>query len=133
MRRVLAVVMVVLAPWGAAAQEGPAIEGLIRDQFAAFARGDAVQAWGYASPLIQKLFGTPDNFGRMVQGRYPMIWAARDVAFLGARSEGGKTLERVRVEAPDGRHYLFDYEMVEVDGVWRINGVWPVQDDSVGA
>lgn len=110
-----------------------AIEKLIGDQFAAFADGDGAEAFSYASPMIQGMFQTPENFARMVQGGYPMIWDAEDVSFVGLRSEGGRLLMRLSVRGPDGGQFHFDYEMVQVDGLWRINGVWPVKGDDLSA
>lgn len=109
------------------------IEALIRDQFAAFAEGDAAEAYSYASPMIQGMFQTPENFGRMVQGGYPMIWSAADVDLLGLREEGGRLLQRLSVKGPDGGRFYFDYEMIRVEGQWRINGVWPVKGDDLSA
>lgn len=133
MRTFVTALALVLSGFAAEAQSEPDIQGPIRDQFAAFGRGDAAGAWAFASPFIQKMFGSPENFGRMVQGSYPMIWSAEQVTFLGMRRDGGRLLERVQVRGPDQVLYAFDYEMIEVGGAWRINGVWPVKDDSVGA
>lgn len=121
-----------LAPATAGAADDAAIEALIRDQFAAFAEGDVTEAYGYASPMIRQMFGDAETFGRMVQGGYPMIWGAENVRFLGLRQEDGRLLEMVEVTGPDGTLAYFDYEMVQIDGVWRINGVWPVEDRSLG-
>lgn len=115
------------------ADDNAEIEALIRDQFAAFAEGDAVEAYSYASPMIQGMFQTPENFARMVQGGYPMIWSAEDVDLLGLRDEGGRLMQRLSVKGPDGGRFYFDYEMVRVDGQWRINGVWPVKGDDLSA
>lgn len=133
MRSILFAVVLGVAGSGAGAQDEAAIEKLIGDQFAAFAEGDGTEAFSYASPTIRQFFGSPENFARMVQGGYPMIWAADRVRYLGLRDEGGRLLERVEVRDGSGKLHYFDYEMVEVDGVWRINGVWPVKDRSVGA
>lgn len=65
----------------AIAQDDAAIEGVIRQQLDAFLAGDVDTAWGYASPEIQRLFGNPENFGRMVERGYPMVWAPGDVRF----------------------------------------------------
>jgi hypothetical protein len=133
MRMVLLAAVLVWAGEVAAADDEAAIEELIGDQFAAFADGDAAEAFSYASPSIRQIFGTAENFARMVQGGYPMIWAAEEVRYLGLREEAGKLFERVEVRDPSGGLHYFDYEMVRIDGVWRINGVWQVKDQSVGA
>lgn len=112
---------------------GSAIEGVIQSQIDAFLAQDPVTAFGYASPMIQGMFGTAENFGRMVQTGYPMIWKPSGVRYLGARTENGMTLQRVLVTDPSGATFLFDYEMVQLPEGWRINGVFPVRDTGVGA
>jgi len=110
----------------------PDIQSVIDAQFDAFAKGDLERAYGYASPMIQSYFPSAQIFGRLVQDKYPVIWTARKVTYLGVRQDGARMIERVQVIGADGALGLFDYEMIEVDGAWRINGVWPVKADSVG-
>jgi hypothetical protein len=131
----VAISVLTFASQGRAQEAGDraAIEGLIGNQFAAFAEGDGVEAFSYASPLIQGMFGTPENFARMVRGGYPMIWAAKDVTFIDLREDGGRLMMRLSVRGPDGGRFFFDYEMIEIDGQWRINGVWPVKGDDLSA
>ncbi|MFN0116562.1 MAG: DUF4864 domain-containing protein [Paracoccaceae bacterium] len=109
-----------------------AIRGVIGAQFDAFRAGDAGKAFTFASPMIRSVFGNPDNFGRMVRGGYPMIWAPSEVEFRGVRAENGAIFQRVRVRDGAGKDFLFDYEMVEGPDGWRINGVFPVRDPGVG-
>ncbi|MDF2232770.1 DUF4864 domain-containing protein [Albimonas sp. CAU 1670] len=69
----------------AAAQEAGAaaeIRGVIERQLEAFLAGDVDAAWGYASPGIQGLFGSVENFGRMVREGYPMVWRPAEWRFL---------------------------------------------------
>lgn len=130
---VFAAILMVLGPGAVSAQSGDeaGVRALITRQFADFRSGDVEAAYQKASPMIRQMYQTPEYFGRMVQGGYPMIWAAEDVTFLGLREEDGRLVERVRVRGPDGGLFFFDYEMVMIDGVWRINGVWPVKGDDV--
>jgi hypothetical protein len=137
MRRMVLVMVLAAAPVAGVnaqdAADGAAIEAVIRDQFADFRAGDVAGAYANASPTIRQMFQSPENFGRMVQGGYPVIWGAVDVVFLGLRDEGGRTVQRLKVTDAAGRTELWDYEMIEVDGAWRINGVWPVKEQGVGA
>lgn len=110
----------------------PAIEAVINDQFADFRSGDVIGAFDHASPFIRSLFGTAENFGSMVQSGYPSIWGASDVRFLDLKTEGGRTVQRLMVRDGAGAVQFFDYEMVMVDGLWRINGVFPVATDQIG-
>ncbi|MEI4473258.1 DUF4864 domain-containing protein [Frigidibacter sp. MR17.24] len=108
------------------AQAGAAIEAEIGAQMQAFRDGDAAAAFGHASPAIRSMFGSPEAFAAMVARGYPAIANPGTVRFLGLREVGGRLVERLSVVAPDGSSRLFDYEMVETDGGWRINGVTPV-------
>lgn len=117
-------VLLSLPAWAGEAED---IRGVIRAQVDAFLADDVQTAFGFASPTIRTIFGTPENFGRMVANGYPMIWRPRAVDFLDLRDADGRRFQRVRVQDGAGEAFLFDYEMVAVDGEWRINGVYPVQ------
>ena len=109
------------------------IRDVISGQFDAFRAGDAAQAFGFASPMIKRIFRTPENFGAMVQGGYPMIWSPGKVEFLGLRDVRGTQYQRVRVTDKGGRVFFFDYEMVETPDGWQINGVFPVESPDLAA
>ncbi|MFZ5709339.1 MAG: DUF4864 domain-containing protein [Pseudomonadota bacterium] len=132
--RLLVIMMLVPVPPGAVAQgaDGRGIEGVIGMQFDAFRSKDAAKAFTYASPMIQSMFGSPEDFGRMVQGGYPMIWDPSGVEYRGLRVENGLTLQRVRVRDASGKDFMFDYEMLKGPAGWRINGVYPVRDPGAG-
>ena len=123
------------APVALRAEEGAAraIEDVIARQIDAFRSDDLPRAFSFASPMIQGMFGSPENFGRMVETGYPMIWRPSDVEFRGLREERGMTLQRIRVRDAAGKDFLFDYDMVEGPGGWVINGVYPVREESIGA
>ncbi len=127
------VAVVTLALGTVVRADEPEIRAVIADQFAALAEGDLPRAFAHASPFIQNRFGTPEVFGRMITSGYPEIGEARAVRYLGLNRRDGRLLERVGVTGPDGSQRFFDYEMIELDGVWRINGVWPVAADSPAA
>jgi hypothetical protein len=125
-----------LAP-PAAAQEvlapNPDIEAAIAGQFDAFRAGAVDEAWAFASPTIQGLFGTVENFARMVEQGYPMVWQPGTVEFVDLQSFGGLLVQRVQViDAAGNAHYL-GYQMVETEGGWRINGVQVLRAPDVSA
>lgn len=127
LRAMFAGLILSLAALGAQAQDilasNPEIEATITGQFDAFRAQDVAEAWQYASPTIQSLFGSPENFGRMVEQGYPMVWAPGAVAFIDLQSFGGILVQRVEViDAAGNLHYL-GYQMIETEGGWRINGV----------
>ncbi len=123
---VLAALLLLAAPPLAAqdAEDRAAIESVIADQLSDFAARDVAGAWDHASAAIRALFGTPANFGTMVETGYPMVWDNREARFLDLREEGGRLRQRVAVTDPAGASWILDYDMVEQQNGWKINGVW---------
>ncbi len=109
------------------------IRGVISGQIEAFRADDVDTAFEFASPTIQGMFGTPGNFGRMVREGYPMVWRPADVRFSRLGERGGRPVQGVLLTDGAGRVHVLDYEMIEVDGVWRINGVRFRDPDGAGA
>ncbi len=128
MRGLRLIALIALMATPAAGGTGEDFRAVIQSQLDAFKAGDLPRAFSYASPAIREIFGTPENFGQMVAGGYPMIWRPRVFEFLDIWSAEGRQFQRVRVQGADGAVYHFDYEMIEVDGIWRINGVYPVTE-----
>lgn len=130
-------IAVVLAVWCAVspafAQDAGAIERTIGDQLQAFNDRDLAAAWQYASPNIKGMFGTPDNFGMMVQRGYPMVWDNADVQFLELREIAGRLWQKVMIRDAVGNLHLLDYQMIETDAGWQINGVQLLPAPDAGA
>lgn len=125
--RLAAVILIGLLPLKAGADEAGDIRAVIGAQIAAFGTGDLVTAYGFASPDIQKIFPSPDIFGRMVATGYPMIWRPAEVVYFGLRKDGTRLLQRMGFRDGAGALHLFDYEMTPGETGWRIDGVIPVQ------
>lgn len=129
MRRAATAILLALGGPGLAqegdalAQGRAAIESVILDQLGDFNRRDVPGAWEHASPLIQRLFGTPDRFGAMVEEGYPMVWTNGDAQFLELRLQDGSPWQKVLIRDAEGRPWVLDYEMVVVGEDWRIDGV----------
>lgn len=100
-----------------------AIRGVIGDQLAAFQRDDLDAAFAHASPGIQALFGDAQNFGRMVQAGYPMVWRPEVVEMRALTQTPRGPVQTVLFQGADGRLAEADYLMELVDGRWRIAGV----------
>lgn len=118
---------VIIAVWAwimpLSAQDNPAIEDVIGQQLQAFNDRDVDTAWGYASPMIQRLFGSPGRFGTMVQQGYPMVWDNRDADFLELEEQAGTLTQKVFIRDTDGKGWLLLYAMIQTSEGWRINGV----------
>ncbi len=116
-----ALFMALAAP--APAQDQAAIEETITAQLGAFNDRDVLEAWQYASPMIQSIFGNPTNFGMMVQQGYPMVWTNSDARFLELREVGGRLWQKVMIQDSQGVAHILDYQMIETENGWQINGV----------
>lgn len=123
---------VVLWAGVAVAQEAE-IRGVIGNQITAFRADDFGQAFGYASPAIKGMFGSPDRFGAMVKQGYPMVYRPEEVRYLGLRQEAGRQVQRVMIRDAGGRVHFLDYEMIEAEGGWQINGVRLLPPQGAGA
>ena len=134
-RLLLSLVLLVLPALSAPAQEArnPAIETIIQQQFDAFRADDVGTAFSFASPKIQGLFGSPENFGMMVRNSYPMVWRPADVRYLELREVAGNLWQRVMVTDQAGRTHLLDYQMVQTGQGWQINAVQLLPQAGVGA
>ncbi|MEL7253029.1 MAG: DUF4864 domain-containing protein [Pseudomonadota bacterium] len=100
-----------------------AVKSVISSQIDAFLNDDFVTAFDFASPMIQGIFGTPERFGAMVRNGYPMVWRPADVEFLTSEDRDGAVLQTVKITDGGGRLYFLEYEMIETDQGWLINGV----------
>jgi hypothetical protein len=117
-------IVAALVVLGTAAQAQDAtIEDVITDQLQAFVDRDIAGAWEHASPMIQGMFGTPENFGMMVRNGYPMVWDNSDVRFLDRTEFQSRTRQEVQIQGPQGLFYILDYQMIETPDGWRINSV----------
>jgi hypothetical protein len=123
MRYFILSLIVALGLSGAARAEEAALQAVISSQIEAFLAEDVDRAYSFASPFIQRKFGTPETFGTMVREGYPMVWRPSDVTFLDAEVIAGKLWQSVMLRGPAGKTWIVDYEMIELEDGWKINGV----------
>lgn len=142
MRFAVAVLVAVLLAAGAPAAGTAAesrielretIVGVIRQQMDAFQRNDFDAAFAVASPAIQRQFGTPENFIRMVIAGYMPVFRPRSVVFLDLFEDEGNLVQRAVVEGAEGDTVMALYPMVRMgDGSWRIDGCFLVGQSGKG-
>ena len=102
-----------------------AIRDVIERQIEAFRRDDGPAAFGYASPNIQGMFGSPDTFMDMVRQGYRPVYRPRAVEFREIVTLQGMPTQKVHVIGPDGRPVTALYPMSrQADGSWRIEGCY---------
>ncbi len=120
--------------FGSAVQaDEAAARDVIVAQLDAFQRDDFEEAFTYASPTVQQIFRTPQRFAAMVRGGYPMVWRPSSVRFGLSEAREDKFYQQVVLGGSNGRLFLAEYEFIETDGVWQINGVRLLPDAGVGA
>ena len=132
LKRLLAAFFFVVAST-AVSQDRAGIEQTISDQLEAFNARDVNTAWSFASPMIQGMFGSPENFGMMVQRGYPMVWTNDAPEFMGLREQSGRIVQTVRLRDTSGQLHVLDYEMLMMNDIWLINGVYLVPQPGVSA
>lgn len=109
------------------------IEATITAQIDAFLKDDFAEAFTYASPNIQGMFGTSERFGQMVRNGYPMVWRPGDVRYLELRDISGNLWQKVLIRDQQGGMHVLDYQMIETSEGWKINGVQILQAPDVSA
>lgn len=102
-----------------------AIRETIQAQLDAFRRDDGETAFGFASPTIQSLFGTPELFMQMVRQGYRPVYRPQLFEFRELVTLHGLVTQKVHVVGPDGRPVTAYYPMSQgPDGRWRIEGCY---------
>lgn len=119
---IMSVVLWLCLPLAAVA-DAKEIQSVIDRQLEAFQADDFAQAMEYASPGLQRYFGTPERFGQMVTQGYPMVWRPAEVQYLETRQEGDSQWQRVMIRDTKGTVHILEYRMLETPDGWRINGV----------
>jgi len=135
MKQLILVAAMVLA-WAFPMEAGETEDGIqavISAQFDAFRADDVEAAFDFASPGIQRIFRSPENFGTMVKTGYPMVWRSSEARFLELRDIGGALWQKVLVRDQAGVWHTLDYEMTRVDEAWRIGGVQYLKQAEIGA
>jgi hypothetical protein len=82
---------------------------------------------------IKGIFGSPENFGRMVSEGYPMVHRPGAVKMLELREVSGLLWQRVMITDQMGRTHMLDYQMIETPEGWQINGVQLLKSEGLGA
>ncbi|MEM0937696.1 MAG: DUF4864 domain-containing protein [Pseudomonadota bacterium] len=135
LRFVLALALAALLAWPApdraAAQSQPS--DVIGAQIEAFQADDFATAFTFAAPGIKRMFQTPENFGRMVQQGYPMVWRPAEVRYGTTKERGTALVQQVFVTDGSGRQFTLEYTMVPAGDSWQIAGVTILRAAEVGA
>lgn len=127
MRRILVPLLLIwgfLAPAQADEAESQALRAVIQAQLEAFQRDDGTTAFSFASPMIQRQFGTPEQFMTMVRQGYDPVYRPISTEFQDAQFNAERAVQKVLFQDRSGQSWMAYYFMQqEADGNWRIAGV----------
>ena len=118
---ILWLILVLSSPLAAGEKED--VQAIINGQIEAFQKDDFAAAFTYASPSIRSMFGTPENFGKMVQRGYPMVWRPKDVRFLDFESTPAGLIQSLQIVDQSGKVHYLRYFVVSTSKGWKISGV----------
>ena len=125
---ILRILTICLLFWGPSAwaevspSDQTAIQAVISSQIDAFRHDNAGAAFGFATPELQTMFGSPGRFMDMVQHGYPPVYRPRSMGFGALTEEDGQVVQFVELIGPDGLAYTARYAMQrQDDGTWRIS------------
>lgn len=105
---------------------GPQVQEVIEGQIDAFRSDDGERAFAYASPNIQRIFGSPDPFMQMVRQAYPVVYRPQSMKFRKLIRIDDAWFQPVEMSDRDGRLWLAVYRMQKTGArqapTWRIDG-----------
>lgn len=101
-----------------------AIRAVVEAQLDAFGHDDAVRAFSYAAPEIQRRYGhNAQYFLAVVQQAYPVVYRPKSVTFLKPRIDGGQATQPVLLTDTDDDGWIATYRLrQQPDKSWRILG-----------
>ncbi|MRU14245.1 DUF4864 domain-containing protein [Roseovarius sp. A21] len=123
MKRLFVLICLAIGLAGPTLADPGAVRTVIRDQIHAFKSDDFERAFTYASPTIRGIFQTPERFGQMVRQGYPMVWRPVTLRFLPIEEHAEGLVQPVMIRDAQGALHILDYDMVEGETGWKIDGV----------
>lgn len=134
LRSALAALFLVIAMSSELRADQAAAQVVIEAQMRAFQSDDASSAFAFASPQLQRKFGSATVFMDMVKSSYAPVFRPKMVEFRDWVDSPQGPEQQVFVIGPDGRGYIAHYMMEQQpDGSWRISGCYlePLGEESV--
>ena len=111
------------------AKDEKAVQTVVQNQLAAFAKDDADKAFSYAAPELRKTIGSSAAFMAMVKSSYPVVYRPASVVFLKAEGSGDDVVQKVQMLDASGTSYLALYSLQrQKDKTWRISGCAVVEN-----
>jgi len=112
--------------------ERGAIQDVITKQMESFKADDAVAAFSFAAPGIQRIFHDPNTFMAMVRSGYPPVYRPKSTTFGELTDSETGIAQTVTIVDADGNCWTAVYTVQKgEDGQWRISGCRLIQAPSV--
>jgi Domain of unknown function (DUF4864) len=107
---------------------------IISSQISAFQADNADAAFAFATPKLQEIFKSPENFISMVQQGYAPVYRPKSFEFGPAKLKDGQPTQAVSIIGPAGTLWaaLYTFER-QPNGSWRISGVYLVKQPGATA
>ena len=114
---------------GLSAHDEKAVQAVVQNQLAAFAKDDDEKAFSYATPALRKSIGSSSAFMAMVKGSYPVVYRPASVVFLKPEKSVDDVIQRVQMLDASGASWLAVYSLQrQKDKTWRISGCSVVEN-----
>lgn len=111
-----------------------AFKEIISSQIMAFQADNADAAFAFATPKLQEVFRSPENFISMVQQGYEPVYRPKSFEFGPTEFKDGQPTQVVSIIGPAGALWaaLYTFEQ-QPNGSWRISGVYLVKQQGAAA
>ena len=121
------------------AADRQAIEQTIRQQLDAFGRDDAESAFAFATPDIQRMFGSSDSFMQMVRDNYEPVYRSTGIQFerltmapSSPASSSTQWVQAVRITDDEGKVWRALFTMRrQADHGWKVGGCQLVETSAL--
>jgi hypothetical protein len=104
---------------------------IVEQHLSAFRSADYSSAYRQASSDVQQKF-TPPQYEAMIRRDYAEVGAAQRIEFGFVKVNGSAAMVQVFFRDPSGSSRCLLYSLIAEDGLWKINGVQPIQPTTRG-
>ena len=94
---------------------------VVQAQLNAFAKDDAARAYAYATPSIQHMVGSAQNFLAMVRTQYEVVYRPSSTSFMLPSGNATEAELKVQLTDADGDAWIATYVLQrQKNKTWRI-------------
>jgi hypothetical protein len=113
-------------------EDAEAIHAVVQSQLDAFADNDANGAFELTTPTKRTLFGSAENFLRMIKEQYTPIYRPQVALFSRPQVMEGNAVQVVRVTDEERHVWIAMFWMErDDDASWKIDGCQLLQTSSI--